>query len=148
MMAVAALATGIFIALTAGLRAAGRPTGDESFTGTAADLQHITGVPMELHAAPAIAQDPSLPFICRTIVNGFRDAAMDPETSMWLGQIVHVVVIEGWSAGKQSGHVDLQKQVMTIKTMTGEAEIDNLRLLVAETLEKVAHLKAKMSTAK
>jgi hypothetical protein len=144
----AALAGAILFALAALGRGASAPAGGESFTGTAADLQHIVGHPVEIHATPVIAQDPMLPLICRTIVNGFRDAAADPETHQWLGYLVHVVVIEGWSSGKQTGHVDLKEKVLTIQTMTGEAEINNLRLLVAETLKKVAHLKAKQGTAK
>ena len=74
---------------------------------------------------------------------------MDPETHEWVGQIVHVVVIDGWSAGEvPTSHVELKEKELTIRTMTGEAEIDNLRLLVAETLKKVAHLKAKQGAAK
>jgi len=139
----AALAGAILIALGAASHGGAAPAGGESFTGTAANLHHITGFPVEIHATPVVAQDPSLPLICRMITDGFQDAVADPETSAWLRQLVHVVVIEGWSAGKQTGHVELKKQVMTIRTLTGEAEINNLRLLVAEALKKAAHLKAK-----
>jgi hypothetical protein len=147
-MAGAALVGAILIALTAAGYGGATPAGGESFTGTAADLQSITGQPVEIHATRVIAENPRLPVICRAIVNGFRDAAADPETHQWLGYLVHVVVIDGWSSGKQTGHVDLKEKVLTIKTMTGEAETDNLRLLIAETLKKVAHLKANQGTTK
>jgi hypothetical protein len=143
----AALAGAILIVLTAASYGATAPAGGESFTGAAEELKQIIGHPVEIHAAPVIAENPMLPVICKMIVDGFRDAAADPETRAWLGYLVHVVVIEGWSAGKQTGHVDLKEKVLTIRTMTGEAEINNLRLLVAETLKKVAHLKAEQEGA-
>jgi hypothetical protein len=145
---IAALAAAILMALSAITRGAAVPAAGESFTGAAAELQQIAGFPIEIHATAVIANDPLLPLMCRAIVNGFRDAATDPVTHDWLRQVVHVVVIEGWTSGAAKSHVELKDKELTIRTMTGEAEIDKLRPLVAETLKKVARLKAAQPVAK
>jgi hypothetical protein len=148
MMAGAVLASAVLTVLTAAGYGGSAPAGGGPLTATAADLQKITGLPVEIQATSVISENPRLPVICRAIVNGFRDASADPVAHEWMGDLIHIVVIDGWKAGRQTGRVEFKDKVLTVKTMTGEAETDNLRRFVAETLKKVAHLKEKQGTIK
>jgi hypothetical protein len=116
-----------------------------TLTRAAAQLGAITGGPVQIHATSLISADKSLPLICKTVIEAFRDAAKDPVTQDHLGRIVHVVVIQGWFAGAGMHHVKLNDEVLTIQTLTTPADIQDLRPLIVEVLKKVAQLDAKRS---
>jgi hypothetical protein len=143
MAAGAALAGALFFAFAIPSRGIAVDERGPSLTGTATELGSITGGPVEIHATSVIASDRALPLVCKTLVEAFQEAANDPVTKKELGQIVHVIVIEGWIAGAESHHVKLKDQVMTIQTLTGPGDIQDLHPLIVEVLKKVAHLDAR-----
>ncbi|MDR3401318.1 MAG: hypothetical protein P4L99_02375 [Chthoniobacter sp.] len=141
--AATALACALFITLGWAGRGLAAVEHSTSLTGTAAELQSITGGPIEIHVTPPLSEERALAFVDKTVIQAFRDAAKDPETMERLNRIVHVVVIEGWMAGGEIHHVKLKNEVLTIQTQTDRPDIEDLRPLIVEVLKKVAQLDAK-----
>ncbi|MEP6672464.1 MAG: hypothetical protein ABJF10_25090 [Chthoniobacter sp.] len=137
------LACALFIVVASANQGLAAAQSGVSLTGAAAEIQSITGGPIEIHVTPPLSVERALPLVDRTVVEAFRDAAKDPETKERLNRIVHVIVIEGWFAGGEIHHVKLKNEVMTIQTLTDREDIEDLRPLIVEVLKKVAQLDAK-----
>ncbi|HSI11348.1 MAG TPA: hypothetical protein VK961_04865 [Chthoniobacter sp.] len=140
-----ALAALVWSAATPPQGIAARRSQDEAVVGASADIERLVGNAVEIHAAPGMAGDPAMPAICKTLADGFREAASTPDLRAHMEHIVHEIVIERWTVREAPRWVTMNKGVMTVQTLTDPTGIEHLRPLIVQVLKEKVQLMEKYS---